>query len=149
MSHILRRIGALAKPKLWNSEILLGTSSKHATSTQTAVCTMYGFHTRSISNVEGKYAAPTTEEEEHQIAREALKKMHIDPFDNEYDRFNGSEMELLAEAYANDERVVLDTPVDLNVEMDYEQMPDDILESLKPNVHTKEENEIYQFDDEM
>eukprot|EP00889_Picochlorum_renovo_P005885 jgi/Picre1/32915/NNA_008244.t1 len=117
---MLRRIGALAKPQLWNSEILLG-----------------------------KYAAPTTEEEEHQIAREALKKMHVDPFDNEYDRFNGSEMELLAEAYANDERVVLDTPVDLNVEMDYEQMPDDILESLKPNVHTKEENEIYQFDDEM
>lgn len=88
-------------------------------------------------------------QEEHQIARETLKKMHIDPFDNEYDRFNGSEMELLAEAYANDERVVLDSPVDLNVEMDYEQMPDDILESLKPNVHTKEENEIYQFDDEM
>jgi len=88
-------------------------------------------------------------QEQHQIAREALKKMHIDPFDNEYDRFNGSEMELLAEAYARDDRVVLDTPVDLNVEMDFEQMPDDILESLKPNVHTKEENELYQFDDEM
>ena len=62
MSRILRRLGALAKPQLWNSEILLGTSSNHATSTPMAACTLYGLQTRFISNSKGKYATPMEKE---------------------------------------------------------------------------------------